>query len=107
MQGITRQVQPRLHAHHASETPQDDVATGWAIGAVSAAIAVRWVTFPEAFWRGVAGAAVRPSRDVRSLRDVGAMALMLGSDPTSNKYGSGSSEAGVDLEGGVIPRDSP
>lgn len=84
------------------------MATGWAIGAASAAIAVRWVTFPEAFWRGAAKVAARPSRDVRSLRDAGAMALMLGPGPSSKNYGSGGSEASVDLEGGgPLPHDSP
>lgn len=84
------------------------MATGWAIGAVSAAIAVRWVSFPEAVWRGVAGIEVRPGGEVRSLHDVGAMALMLGSGPSNKNYGSGSSEAGVDVEGGVpLAPDSP
>lgn len=85
------------------------MATGWALGAASAAIAVRWVTFPEEFWRGVAGVGVRASRDVRSLRDAGAMALMLDSGPNSKGYGS-SSEAGNDLEQGVplsVTRPSP
>ncbi|CAM9337670.1 unnamed protein product [Ascophyllum nodosum] len=31
---------------------QDDVLAGWIVGAVSAAAAVRWITFPETFWRG-------------------------------------------------------
>ncbi|CAM9534118.1 unnamed protein product [Ectocarpus sp. 6 AP-2014] len=31
---------------------QDDVVAGWALGAASAALAVRWVTFSEAFWTG-------------------------------------------------------
>eukprot|EP00904_Undaria_pinnatifida_P004727 jgi/Undpi1/14255/HiC_scaffold_9.g03904.m1 len=84
---------------------QDDVVTGWAIGALSAAIAVRWVTFPESFWRGVAEVDARPGRDVRSLGDVGAMALMLGSGPGSKDYGSSSD---ADLEGGVaLSRGSP
>ncbi|CAM9307849.1 unnamed protein product, partial [Scytosiphon promiscuus] len=29
---------------------QDDVVAGWVLGAASAGMAVRWVTFPEAFW---------------------------------------------------------
>lgn len=30
---------------------KDDVLTGWTIGAISAAVAVRWVIYPETYWR--------------------------------------------------------
>ena len=29
-----------------------DVLAGWIVGAISAAAAVRWITFPETFWCG-------------------------------------------------------
>ncbi|CAM9523922.1 unnamed protein product, partial [Pylaiella littoralis] len=70
---------------------QDDVVAGWAIGVGSAALAVRWVTFSEAFWRGGGGGvgvggAVGDDRygvavhgSTQSLRDNGALQLMMDS----------------------------
>ena len=40
---------------YAPQIKQDDVVSGWVLGAASAALAVRWVTFSEAFWRGASG----------------------------------------------------
>lgn len=66
---------------------------GWVIGAASASLAVRWVTFSEAFWRGAGGGddrfgvAVHGSSDsenLQSLRENGAFQLMMGSQHGSD-----------------------
>lgn len=82
---------------------QDDVLAGWLVGALSAASAVRWVVFPEAFWRGGAGddrfGRGSMNSNVRSLRHSGALALMMGSPHGS--LDGGSSSSGGDGEGDV------
>lgn len=63
---------------------------GWAIGAASASLAVRWVTFSEVFWRGAGrgddrlGAAVHGSDSLQSLRENGGFQLMMGSQNGSD-----------------------
>lgn len=80
---------------------QDDVISGWVIGAASAALAVRWVTFSEAFWRGAGGGddgfgAVGHDTAIPSLRDNGALQLMMGSQHGSG-MGDGDEDAGNDM----------
>eukprot|EP00903_Cladosiphon_okamuranus_P020896 g19189.t1 len=81
---------------------QDDVLAGWVIGAVSASLAVRWVTFSEAFWRGAGGgddrlgASVLGSGNLQSLRENSGFQLMTGSQNGSD-VAVGDDDTGSDV----------
>eukprot|EP00752_Nemacystus_decipiens_P006027 g5443.t1 len=84
---------------------QDDVVAGWIIGAASASLAVRWVTFPEAFWRRAGsgddrlGVDVHGSDSLQSLREKGGFQLMAGSQNDSD-VDVRDEDAGHDVGGG-------
>lgn len=71
------------------------MVSGWVIGAASAALAVRWVSFPEAFCRGSHDGGYTSLRSLHSLQQNGALALMMGSKPRDGS-GDDSSQRGSD-----------
>lgn len=84
---------------------------GWVIGAASASLAVRWVTFSEAFWRGTGGgddrhgAAVHDGDNLQSLRENGGFQLMMGSSRNGGDADVRDEDAGSDvgvLSAGVV-----
>lgn len=87
-----------------SGTLKDDVLAGWVIGGICAVCAVRWVVFPEAFWRGNTGGEGRfeigSQQNMLPLQHDGALAMMMGSAHGS-RDGS-SSDVGADMLGGAI-----
>lgn len=94
---------------------QDDVVAGWVIGAASASLAVRWVVFPEAFWRGAGGGddrlagGVHGTDNLQSLRENGGFQLMMGSQNGSDvdvRDEVAGGDVGVVRAGGVASGDT-
>lgn len=88
---------------------------GWVIGAASASLAVRWVVFPEAFWRGAGGGddrlggGVHGTDNLQSLRENGGFQLMMGSQNGSDvdvRDEDAGGDVGVVRAGGVASGDT-